>query len=555
MPFRSILVNIRLHRKNLFVIKSSDAELYRCAQAEASKHGAKFVGPATTYKYGIFRLADGREIEIHLYHVRDGRWPKAIDLYLARQVKCRGRNRALMLARLLELAKSGGSRLLDADWAGPHHWYSFEIPDGRVVKIRGSKLVTTGWPLDIDAYLAWSAARCQSSTDPKSKAELFAEFKAAVELNNAVVLSQVWLGARVPHEVLLSDGSVRQIKPNQLKYFGWPQVPLDELRKLVAPFPVHILPDTAGQAVQVFRVTVNGGLYLEGSFAELKTMWGEGAQQQILDALRWADSAGLKLLPTKWCGILADYDFADNDGSVLTRKLPAAAAHEAAKLNQAELAKIRRVGTMHGAKLLSQTFLGKAARYAWEQNGMVISASVKQLIEATRERAKLDRLKQRVADLGLRAVLLSTEWQGMCASYRWRVGDCEITAKLSQLRAMCRNTTANVETADAPRTSQASPRVGQAGQGAQAMAVLRDWAEGVGIKLLSKNWVDPGANYEWALPDGTVVAASLKKVRNCTRAVLRQRSLVDVDLTREHALLTQADCQPLRDRMATSKSR
>jgi hypothetical protein len=538
-------------------MKSSDAELYQRAQEAAARHGAEFVGPAATYKYGIFRLADGREIEMHLYHVRGGKWPKDIDHFLSRQATSRGRNRDRMLTRVLELAKEGNACLQDSQWEGPHHWYSFKLPDGRVVKIRGSKLITSGWPKDIDGYLAWSNARRQTSSDTKSKSDLFEEFKREVERNNAVVLSSEWLGARTPHEVLLSDGTVRSIKPNQMKYFGWPAVPLDELRKMAAPYPVHIVPDTADTATQIFRITVSGGIYLEGSFAELKTQWAENAPGLISDAVQWADGEGLRMVPTKWQGILADYEFVTPVGSQVWSKLPAAHAFEARRLNDAELAKLRRVGTMHGARLLSAAFTGKDAVYAWEKEGGVISASAQQLIDASREQAKFDTLKARVRDLGLHAELLSTSWKGMCAAYRWRLeSGSEITAKFSQLRLLARKQAdADGMALKTLRTRSDEAKVFQTGAGDQALEVLRDWADGVGIKLLSTNWVDQGSSYEWALPDGTVVAASLKKVRNCTRAVLRQRHGLDLDRVPEEAVLTQSDCPTLLERIATSKSR
>lgn len=536
------------------MIKPSDAELYRSAEVEAAKHGATFVGPASTYKYGLFRLADGRELEIHLYHVRDGHWPKNIEQFLARQAQTRGRTRDKMFARLLELAKEANAKLLDDHWAGPHHWYAFELADGRTVQIRGSKLVTSGWPADIDAYLRWSAARCQTDIEPKTKADLFQEFKAVVERNNAVVLSPEWLGARKAHDVMLSDGTVRKLKPNQLKYFGWPAVPLDELRKMAAPYPVHLLPDTADKATQLFRIMVSDGVYLEGSFTDLKGQWSIDAPGLIFEAARWAEREGLRLAPGKWQGVLADYEFIDAEGTSVWRKLPAAAAYEARRVNDAELAKLRRVGTMHGAKLLSETFTGKEATYVWEKDGRVISASTKQLITSSRTQAKFDALIARVNDLGLEAELLSSDWAGMCAAYQWRLpGGSEVTAKLSQLRVLARKQAAEGAAARPHLSRSDEAKVFQTGAGDKALEILRDWADGVGIKLLSTDWVDPGASYEWALPDGTVVAASLKKVRNCTRAVLRQRH--ETVAPKEPVLLTKEDCSVLLERISTSKSR
>jgi hypothetical protein len=538
-------------------MKSSDAELYRSAQVEAARHGATFAGPAATYKYGVFRLADGREIEMHLHHVRAGKWPKDIDHFLRRQATSRGRNQDRMLTRLLELAQQGNARLLDEHWGGPHHWHSFQIPDGRVVKIRGSKLITSGWPKDIDVYLEWSNARRQTSGDSKSRADLFDEFKSEVERNNAVVLSSEWLGARKLHDVLLSDGTVRKIKPNQMKYFGWPAVPLDELRKMAAPYPVHIMPDTADKEIQIFRITVSGGVYIEGSFAELKTQWAENAPGQISDAVQWAEAEGWRMVPAKWQGILAEYEFVTAMDVQVWSALPAAAAFEARRLNDAELAKLRRIGTMHGARLLSAAFAGKDANYAWEKDGGVISSTAQQLIDASRAQAKFDTLRARVRDIGLQAELLSTHWEGMCAPYNWRLATgSEITAKFSQLRLLARKQAdADGVAWKALRTRSDEAKVFQTGAGDQALEVLRDWADGVGIKLLSTDWVDPGASYEWALPDGTVVAASLKKVRNCTRAVLRQRVGLVVDVPEEEAVLTKEDCPTLLERIATSKSR
>lgn len=535
--------------------KSTDAELHKCAIAEAAKHGAVFLGPAPTYKYGLFRLADGRDAEIHLYHVRNGQWPRDIDQFLARQALSRGRNRDEMLARILELARTAGAKLLDPQWEGSHSWYSFELADGRVVKIRGSKLVTTGWPADIDAYIAWSTARRQAD-EPKTKEELYLEFKKEVERNNGVVLTSSWLGARTPHKILLSDGTVRQLKPNQLKYIGWPAVPFDELRKLAAPYPVHILPDTAASAEQIFRINVSCGVYLEGSFAELKAQWAE-QPALIAETIEWATSARLSMVPTKWVGVHAEYEFINQAGAVERLALPAAAAYDARRLNDAELAKLRRVGTMHGAALLSTTFTGKSDAYTWEQAGVVITATTAELMERSRTKARFDELQGRVADLGLAAELLSTEWHGLRAAYRWRLGDgSEVVARLSQLRVLARSGS-NI---DERRTATVRSRIEEStvfetGASEHALDVLRDWGDGVGIKLLSTAWVDPGANYEWALPDGTVVAASLKKVRNCTRAVLRQRIGEDLSLPTNEVVLSESDCETLRERIAQSKSR
>lgn len=537
------------------MIKSSDAELHKCAAAEAAKHGATFVGPAATYKYGLFRLADGREIEIHLYHVRNGQWPRDVDQFLARQAHSRGRNQEVMFDRLKSLAREGNARLLDPKWEGSHHWYSFEIPDGRVVQIRGSKLVTTGWPADIDGYLTWSAARRQSEVEPKSKAELFREFKDAVGRNNAVVLSSAWLGARTPHSVLLSDGTVRMLKPNQLKYIGWPAVPLDELRKLAAPFPVHILPDTANAEVQLFRINVSCGVYLEGSFAELKAQWAE-APALIAETIQWAESEGLRMAPVKWTGVHAEYEFVAGDGSAEWLALPAAAASDAQRVNDMELAKLRRVGTMNGAVLLSETFVGRDAAYTWEVAGEAVTATTQALIDASRTRAHFEALRSRVFDMGLQAELVSTDWRGVRAAYQWRLADgSEVTARLSQLKLLARAPSADEAATTSARSRTVESKVFETGASGHALEILRDWGDGVGIKLLSTDWVDPGANYEWALPDGTVVAASLKKVRNCTRAVLRQRGVVDIPVPAPELVLTKADCLTLRERIAQSKSR
>lgn len=538
------------------VIKSSDAKLHECAAAEAAKRGATFLGNAPTYKYGLFRLADGREVEIHLYHVRNGQWPRDMDQFLARQALSRGRNRDVMLTRIQALAREGNARMLDPQWEGSHHWYSFEVPDGRVIKIRGSKLITTGWPADIDAYLAWSKARRQSDSEPRSKEALFTEFKDSVERNHAVVLSPAWLGARTPHQVLLSDGSVRSIKPNQLKYIGWPAVPLDELRKLAAPYPVHILPDTASSETQIFRINVSCGVYLEGTFAELKAQWGE-APALIAEAIQWAASERLRMTPAKWAGVHAEYEFLDASGAAVWRTLPAAAAYEARRHTDAELAKLRRVGTMHGATLVSTTFAGKDAAYDWQQGDQRVTATTLELIEDSRVQARLQELRARAADMAISVELLSTAWKGMRAAYQWRLADgSEVTARLSQLCLLAGKASDAVDARNAQARARAVESVVfGAGASGPALEILRDWGDGVGIKLLSTNWVDPGANYEWALPDGTIVAASLKKVRNCTRAVLRQRTVGEVAPAPEEAVLTMEDCTTLREKIAQSRSR
>lgn len=538
----------------LNVIKLSDAELYQRATEEAAKHGATFIGPAPTYKYGLFRLADGREIEVHLYHVRDGQWPRDIDLFLSRQTHSRGRNQARMYDRIQHLAQTGSARLLDAHWAGAHHWYSFEIPDGRVVKIRGSKLITSGWPADIDSYLAWSDARRQSDVAPKTKEELFHEFQATVQANNGVVLAEAWMGARTPHPILLSDGTTRMLKPNQLKYIGWPIVPLDELRKLVAPYPVHILPDTTDATTQLFRIPLNGGVYLEGSFAELKSLW-DIAPALIAETLQWAASQGLTMVPTIWRGVQASYEFLTNTGLSVWHPMPAALAFEARRQAEYELAKLRRVGTLNQAVLLSTEFQGKDSSYEWAYGGVRITATTQALINRNRIKARFAALLDRVKELGIEAQLLSTEWHGMRAEYRWLLVDgSEVTARLSQLKLVSAQAMDN-RNASLSRARTVESTVFEMGASEHALELLRGWGDGVGIKLLSTNWVAPGANYEWALPDGSVVAASLKKVRNCTRAVLRNRLLADTAPPKEDVVLSTSDCTSLRQRLAVSKSK
>lgn len=533
------------------VLKPSDAELHRIAAEVALKHEATFVGPAETYKYGVFRLSDGRTIELHLYHVRDGKWPSDIDQFIVRQAKSRGRNREKMLARLQVLASSGGAVCLDTQWEGPHHWYSFRLSDERVVQIRGSKLMTSGWPADVDAYLKWSADRRQGDAIPKTNDELLEEFRQEVSRNNGVVLATNWQGSRTPHDVLLSDGTIRKLKPNQLKYLGWPAVPLDELRKMAAPYPVHILPETTHSATQVFRIVLNAGMYLEGSEPELKVLWADGVAEIVAEAAAWAESERLAMQPAKWHGILEEYVFVAADGTVITRRLPHAEEYEARRLNNMELAKLRRVGTMQGAKLLSDTFTGKDAEYTWETDGVSFRATAQQLIQSTQHRAKFETLKQRVKDLGLEAELLSTEWQGMCAPYRWRLdGGREVTAKFSQLRHFVAK--GKLDAAALLRRPEVKALLQV--EEDEALEILRDWANGVGITLLSKDWVDHGADYEWELPDGSVVRASVKKVRNCTRAVFRKREEKFVD-TLEEFLLRPEECDHLKWRISVSKSR
>jgi hypothetical protein len=549
-------LNVKIDVTENQVNKLSDAELHLSAKREALEHGASFLGPAQSYKYGLFRLADGREIELDLYAVHAGRWPRNIERFLARQAATRGWSRAKMLQRVRALAEGAGARVLDLEWNGPHHWYSFDLADGRVVQIRGSKLMISGWPSDIDAYLAWSSARRQLTSGPRSTIDLFREFKEDVARNNGRVVSPTWLGARTPHTVLLSDGTLRELKPNQLKYFGWPIVPFDELRKLAPACSVSILPDTAHLPTQLFRVDVSGGIYLEGNFAELKTALADGTEAQIRAAVQWARQARLTPVAAKWQGALARYEFVEASGTTVVHTLPAAAAHEVRRLAAAELAKLRRVGTMHGAKLLSQDFAGKTAIYSWERDGVAVCATVAQLLEHSRTQVRFAQLKQRVHELGLGAELLSTEWAGLCKPYQWRLPNgSEITAKLSQLRLLARSPTVLLAT---PAASPAKVRgvealVFETGAGDKALEVLSDWAHLTGLKLLSTEWVAPVASYEWELPDGSVVVASLKKVRNCTRAVLRQRAGSGLAKADERTL-TESECAKLVERLAQSKS-
>jgi len=321
--------------------------------------------------------------------------------------------------RIQALATGAGAKLVDPNWQGADYYYTFLLKDGRHVQIRGGKLLERGWPNDIDTYLSWSEARKLRNEPRKSATELFEEFKSMVARHGATVMETSWQGARTPHAVRLSDGTTRHIKPNQLKYIGWPMVPYDELRKIAEPASVSLLPASGDGEEQQFLLTLPGGWYKQGGFYALKALIDDKMVEQALEAKEWASRERLTILPQEWAGPEAEYSFLHCKGAQFSRQLPCAERIQQAREDKLNLGYIRRSGNRLGYTLLSEEWRGKTAAYRWTApDGSEVFSTVQGLELAIAQENALAKL--RASGEKLNHTLLSTVWLGDGAAYSWR---------------------------------------------------------------------------------------------------------------------------------------
>lgn len=421
--------------------------------------------------------------------------------------------------KLQQMAKSAGAKLLDSDWHGAKHYYTFALADGRHVQIYGAKLIERGWPDDIDAYLDWSSARkLPPAGKRKSSAELFEEFKAMVAQHGASVQETSWLGARTPHAVVLSDGTVRHIKPNQLKYIGWPMVPYDELRKLAAPASVSLLPGTTEGEKQQFLLSLPGGWYKQGGFYELKALIEDKMVEFAVEATVWAKKARVTVVPQEWAGPDADYEFMRLTGERFFSKLPC--AHRIAEQREANLnlGYIRRAGNSYGYTLVSEKWKGRDAAYCWKApNGSEVFSTLHGLEMAEAHAAELSVLRHKGEQHHY--TLESTLWVGPDAEYVWRSPNGEVvTMSWPDLRAYVR------ERQRLEKVSAKCPDKGATKEAVLWLAELKAWADSVGLVLQNSKWRGATASYMWALPNGRLMVAPVHRLKAEVNRLLKWRT-------------------------------
>lgn len=419
--------------------------------------------------------------------------------------------------RIQALATGAGAKLIDPVWHGADYYYTFLLKDGRHVQIRGGKLLERGWPTDIDTYLSWSAARKLRNERRKSATELFDEFKSMVASHGATVTETSWQGARTPHAVLLSDGTTRYIKPNQLKYIGWPMVPYDELRKLAEPAAVSVLPASGEGAEQQFLLTLPGGWYKQGGFYELKALIEDKMVEQALEAKEWASRERLTILPQEWVGPEAEYSFLHHKGAQFLRQLPCAARIQQARDDKLNLGYIRRAGNRLGYTLLTEEWRGKSAAYRWTApDGSEVFSTVQGLELAITQENALAKL--RAKGEALNHTLLSTVWLGDSAAYSWRNADGqELTLTLTELKDHVRRQK-KIGKREAARNVHVA-----SGQAAEWVRELKCWAESVGLGLENTKWRGATASYMWRLPNGRLLVAPVHKLKAFVNKMLKER--------------------------------
>lgn len=493
-------------------------------KAMAEKHNVQVVGVHTT-------VHNKKKDHVYILETQSGLKFKSTERQLSKLTSTEAlavfalnnylgsRESAPQYKKLQQMAKSAGAKLIDSDWFGAKHYYTFALADGRHVQIYGSKLIERGWPDDIDAYLGWSSARKLPAAGKRmSQAELFDEFKAMVAQHGATVQESCWLGARTPHAVLLSDGTVRHIKPNQLKYIGWPMVPYDELRKLAAPASVSLLPGAAAGDKQQFLLSLPGGWYKQGGFYELKALIEDKMVDFALEATVWAKNAKVSVVPQEWVGPEAEYEFMRLNGEHFFSKLPC--AHRIAEQREANLhlGYIRRAGNRYGYTLVSEKWKGRDAAYAWTTpDGSEVFSTVAGLEMAEAHAAELSTLRHKGEQHHY--TLESTLWVGPDAEYVWRGPSGEVvTMSWPDLQAYVR---------ERQRIEKVSAKCPDKGTTAEAMAWLAElkaWAESVGLALQNSKWRGATASYMWGLPNGRLMVAPVHRLKAEVNRLLKGRT-------------------------------
>lgn len=503
-------------------------------------HSKKKLGNTSTIEYR-FNTPDGRAFSVDKARLSRAGWPKNLDQFITKQRNTLGLNSAANYDRVKAMAGEAGAKLHETAWHGADHWYSFTLPTGRVVQIRGGKLIERGWPEDIDAYLTWSAARKSKGRARLSAEGLLDEFRNQVRANGGTVLTNEWLGARVPHEVQLSDGTTRWLKPNQLKYIGWPAVPLDELRKRAGSIPVEIVPGTATLSEQLFYVALAGKFFLKGSYYPVKHALESGVVEQVAEGVQWAESQGLRSIETEWAGPTAEYPFLDAQGNQVLRMMPCGNRVAEDRNATLHLGYVRRSGNRVGYTLVSTEWRGRDATYEWTSpSGGKVRKSVSELQALVDAEAHFVRLTEHVTKLGYAYNLAPGQtWQGKNHVYRWLDADGK-THEMS-LSFMRSQHSVNTQAHRDSLPGNLSELLKSGAEDGVLLHALRTWGGSMGLALQTTRWRGPFATYVWRLPSGAELKVAVKKLQGALGHLLRYRS---------HKQLTDADCRELQAKFA-----
>lgn len=291
----------------------------------AKAHEATFVG-ALSRKDGVFSLKSGDRVTISLDYLDANGWPDDMQKYLSLSQRRRSTPEQL-LSRLREQAQAENGQLLSTEWRGAAALYQFQHESGEPFEMSALSLKNNGWPVDVAKRNRRSAMRREEAArGRKTNEALYAEFQALVAANGAVLLTATWLGAKAPHLVKMADGSVKALKPNQVKHYGWPIAHLKELSNWAAEHSLVLLSPTWNGAGATYEVKMPNGFIVKGTPAELRAKFSKGLQQECDQALTWLVNNNITLLTKQWCGLRATYPMRLADGTEVHLTITAARA-------------------------------------------------------------------------------------------------------------------------------------------------------------------------------------------------------------------------------------
>lgn len=481
----------------------------------AKSNKCKFLGQGRNTNYAQFSQQDGSEFDLMLRSLRTAGWPKNLEASLAAQASRLALDSAPNLKHLRDLAKNNGAKFLSKEWRGPDASYLFQLPDGTTVQLRGGLLKLKGWPSDPLRTQNWAEVRAKVSSQA-THAELYQEFASCVERHGGTVITPTWQGARIPHEIQLGDGTLRTIKPNQLKNYGWPVVPIEDLQRLAGKHKVKLRRKTTEAGKPLFRLALPAEMHLDAPYVDLRRMLEAGLIADVARALKWARKESLTFIPALWKGLAASYSF-EQAGHRVRRELPWLAKARELEHSLVMLSPLKRVATMNGLTLLSTVWKGEDFAYSYQRTtGEIFNSTPADLLKVVRNRRAIERLQREGLLIDPGYYLLSTQWAGLKAQYQWRSATkILVTASLNELRKFRKDE-----------------------------ARIIAWTKTHGVKLADSRPMVYREGFTWELPNGEHLLADWPVMHAAASFVLRRKAYLGA---RTASCITSRDCRELKE--------
>jgi hypothetical protein len=159
---------------------------------------------------------------------------------------------------------------------------------------------------------------------------------------------------------------------------------LTKLQTLAAPYEVVFAANPNTVPVALFRISMPGDMYLEGTGKDLLASLKAGVLEDIQQTMEWAADSGLSLVPAKWRGRSLQHAFQDADGNVIMKTPAAGADMLALRRAPVRLGMLRRAALRQGFKLLDTEWIGESASYHFQKEGKTFRAPAKDFFPSTK---------------------------------------------------------------------------------------------------------------------------------------------------------------------------